>query len=295
MVDARSDRSRALEALLADLPSPGAIDRRVEESADVMRRLRSLGYLDSAAPAKERYTAEDDPKRLAHIDSAIHEGVDLYQRQRPREAIAIYRDVIAQRPEMELAYRYLAFLHWSLGEVTDAIDTLNRAREAGISSPTVEGQLGIYLAESGSADEAVPLLEALVSVDRPELDPLNALGIAYARRGEADLALENMGAVHLQRDDLDAAGAAFERAVALAPRSSRAHAGLGVVQLRSGDRQAALDSWTQAVSLDPANFDALFNLATELVNAGDLTAARPYLEQFVRTAGSSAAGRRNIH
>ena len=277
-----------------------------------MRRLRSLGYLDSAAPAKERYTAEDDPKRLAHIDSAIHEGVDLYQRQRPREAIAIYRDVIAQRPEMELAYRYLAFLHWSLGEVTDAIDTLNRAREAGISSPTVEGQLGIYLAESGSADEAVPLLEALVSVDRPELDPLNALGNAYARRGEADLALEtfervlaldadsgmaleNMGAVHLQRDDLDAAGAAFERAVALAPRSSRAHAGLGVVQLRSGDRQAALDSWTQAVSLDPANFDALFNLATELVNAGDLTAARPYLEQFVRTAGSSAAGRRNIH
>ena len=77
---------------------------------------------------------------------------------------------------------------------------------------------------------------------------------------------------------------AFERAVALAPRSSRAHAGLGVVQLRSGDRSAALGSWTRAVELDPANFDALFNLATELVNVGDLVAARPYLQQFVRTA-----------
>ena len=301
LVAARADRSRALEALLDDLPSPGAIDRRVEETAEVMQRLASLGYFRPARTAKETYTADDDPKRLAHLDSAIHEGVDLYQRQRPREAIAIYRDVIAQRPDMELGYRHLAFLHWEIGEVTNAIATLNQAREAGVASPSVEGQLGIYLAESGSAEEAIPLLEALVSMERPELDPLNALGIAYARRGDAvraletfdrvlaldpdsGMAFENMGAVHLQRDDLDAAGAAFERAVALAPRSSRAHAGLGVVQLQSGDRQAALGSWTRAVDLDPANYDALFNLATELVNAGDLTAARPYLEQFVRTA-----------
>ena len=98
------------------------------------------------------------------------------------------------------------------------------------------------------------------------------------------MALENIGAVHLQRGDPAAAGEAFERAVALAPLSSRAHAGLGVVQLRSGDRAAAVASWTRAVELDSANFDALFNLATELVNGGDLPAARPYLEQFVRTA-----------
>ena len=83
---------------------------------------------------------------------------------------------------------------------------------------------------------------------------------------------------------LGGAAEAFERAVELAPSSSRAHAGLGVVQLREGDRQAAVASWTRAVELDPTNFDALFNLATELVNAGDLAAARPYLEQFVRTA-----------
>ena len=304
LVATRPDRSRALGALLADLPSPLAIDRRVEETAEAMRRLRSLGYLGGSGPAKARYTADDDPKRLAHIDSAIHEGVDLYQRGRSREAIAVYRDVIAQRPDMELAYRHLAFLHWSLGDVADAIGTLNRARQAGIASPSVESQLGIYLAESGSADEAIPLLEALVAVDRPDLDQLNALGIAYARRGQTDqavetferglaldpdsgMALENMGAVLLQRGDLEAARVAFERAVTLASRSSRAHAGLGVVQLQSGDRPAALRSWTRAVALDPANFDALFNLATELLNAGDLLAARPYLEQFVRTAGMS--------
>ena len=294
-------RARALAALLEDLPASDPFDRRVAETAAVVERLQSLGYLRGSAPAKESYSEEDDPKRLAHVDEAIHRGVDLFQRGRAREAMDVYREVIAERPALELAHRHLAFLHWSLGEVDEAIAVLTRARDAGSASPAAAGQLGIYLAESGRADEAVPLLEALVAGERPPLDPLNALGIAYARRGDADralrtfervlaldpdsaMALENMGTVHVQRGDREAAAEAFERAVTLAPRSSRAHAGLGVVLLQDGDRQAAVASWTRAVELDPANFDALFNLATELVNAGDPAAARPYLERFVRTA-----------
>ena len=301
LVPGRAGRVRELAALLEDLPASDPLDRRIAETAEVAERLRSLGYLRGAAPPRESYSADDDPKRLVHLDEAIHRGVDLFQRGRAREAVEVYRGVIAERPELELAHRHLAFLHWSQGEVDEAIAVLTSARDAGIASPSAAGQLGIYLAESDRADEAVPLLEALVAGERPALDPLNALGIAYARRGDAEralrtfervieldpdsaMALENIGTVHVQRGDRTAAAAAFERAVALAPRSSRAHAGLGVVQLRGGDREAAVASWTRAVELDPANFDALFNLATELVNAGDPAAARPYLERFVRTA-----------
>ena len=301
LIVGRAGLAQELAALLEELPASDPLDRRIAETAEVAARLQSLGYLRGSAPSKESYSAADDPKSLAHLDEAIHRGVDLFQRGRTREAIEVYRGVLAERPELELAHRHLAFLHWSLGQVDEAIATLTRARDAGIASPAAAGQLGIYLAESGRADQAVPLLEALVAGERPALDPLNALGIAYARRGDADralqtfarvleldpdsaMALENLGAVHVQRGDSSAAAEAFERAVELAPRSSRAHAGLGVVQLRGGDRAAAVASWTRAVELDPANFDALFNLATELVNAGDLAAARPYLEQFVRTA-----------
>ena len=297
----RAGRARALATLLGDLPASDPLARRIAETAETAERLRSLGYIRGSAPAKESYSAADDPKRLAHLDDAIHRGVDLFQRGRTREAIETYRGVIAERPELELAHRHLAFLHWSLGDAGEAIATLTRARDAGVASPAAAGQLGIYLAESGRADEAVPLLETLAAGERPALDPLNALGIAYARRGDADralttfervlaldpdsaMALENIGAVHVQRGDRAAAARAFERAVALAPRSSRAHAGLGVVRLQEGDRPAAVASWTRAVELDPDNFDALFNLATELVNGGELDAARPYLERFVRTA-----------
>ena len=204
LVAGRAGRVRELEALLADLPASDPLERRIAETAAVVERLRSVGYEGGSAPARDIHTQDDDPKRLAHLDDAIHRGVDLYQRGRPREAIEVYREIIAERPDLELAHRRLAHLHWSLGEAEEAVGTLRRARDAGIASPSAAGQLGMYLAESGAADEAVPLLEALVAGEgRPDLDPLTALGIAYARRGDAERAL-----------------ATFERVLALDPDSA---------------------------------------------------------------------------
>ena len=55
------------------------------------------GYEGGSAPARDIHTRDDDPKRLAHLDDAIHRGVDLYQRGRPREAIEVYREIVAER------------------------------------------------------------------------------------------------------------------------------------------------------------------------------------------------------
>jgi len=38
------------------------------------------------------------------------------------------------------------------------------------------------------------------------------------------------------------------------------------------------------VQLDPRNYDALYNVGNALARDGALDAARPYLEQFLRTA-----------
>ena len=295
-----ADRRQALEARFRAFEASSSGDRRTE-TADAIRRLRSLGYVSGSAPRRTSFAKEDDPKRLVHLDRAIHEGIDLYQRRRPREAIAVYRGILSERPDTELAHRHLAFLYWALGEIQPAIKTLRAAVRRGIDSRAIQTQLGIYLAESGSASETIPLLQDVATGDQPELDALNALGIAYARARDQEraletfehileldpensMALENIGSVRVQVGDMAAAREAFERAVALAPGSARAHSGLGVVQLQSGDSAGAIASWRRAVELDATDYDALFNLATELVNVGELTAARPYLEQFVRTA-----------
>ena len=83
---------------------------------------------------------------------------------------------------------------------------------------------------------------------------------------------------------MEAARAAFIRAIENDPRSSRGHAGLGVVAQQQGRVEEAVVQWRKAVELDPRNFDALFNLATELATAGRVAEARPYMTQFIQNA-----------
>jgi len=294
------DRDKTLAEALRDFGAalPGT---RAREDPQAAARLRSLGYVGGSAPVKATYTAADDPKTLLPLDQAIHRGVEFYVGHRPAEAIRLYKDMIAKRPEMALAYRHLAFVQWESGAVPAAIVTLRTAMTAGAAQPDVVSQLGTYLAEAGNAAEAISLLEPAAAGDAPDIDALNGLGIAYARAGRADearriferilgldaesvMAVENLGALDLARNDLAGALQHFERAVALDPQSSQAHAGVGVVALKRGDRAKAIASWKKAVELDATNYDALYNLATTLARDGRMAEARPYLERFVRTA-----------
>ena len=278
-------------------PLPGA---QRYEHADVRRRLESLGYVGSSAPRRTRFTEEDDPKRLIALDRMMLEGLEHYSRGRHAEAVSTLRAVIAQRPDMPLAYRQLAFIQWELGDAAGAIATLRDGLAKAGRDLDSEVRLGTYLTESGALAEGLPMLERATAADSGNADALNALGIAYARAGRTADALktferviatdprnvhahENIGTVHLG-GDMRAAAAAFTRALELSASSSRAHAGLGVVALDAGRRDEAIARWRLAVELDPRNFDALFNLATELLNAGRAAEARPYLETFVRTA-----------
>jgi tetratricopeptide (TPR) repeat protein len=297
-VDPERDRALAarVRAFAASLPGP-----RRNEDPDAAARLRALGYAGGNQPAKSRYTDADDPKTLLPLDQAIHRGVSLYSERRFAEAARVYQDIIRRRPDMALAYRHLAFVAWETGNVAEAVGTLRRAIAAGIAHSDVTTQLGTYLAESGNPAEAIRLLQPVLAAADPDPDALNGLGIALARGGRSvdarkvferllaidphsGMALENLGALDLERGDLAGARERFERAVALDPTSSHGHAGLGMVAMRRGDRQAATEAWKRAVSLDPTNYDALYNLATTVARDDGVDAARPYLEQFVRSA-----------
>ncbi|HMJ81658.1 MAG TPA: sulfatase-like hydrolase/transferase [Vicinamibacterales bacterium] len=294
-------RQQRLAARLGEFRAalPGAA---APEDSEAARRLRALGYVSGGATPKARYTEADDPKRLVDVDQKMHEAVAADEEGRTADAIALYRDVLARRPEMMAASRHLAFDYWRSGRTPAAIDTLRVAIERG-ATPGAEIQLGTYLVEVGRGQEALRLLEKAAQAE-PTLDALNALGIAYGRAGRAKDALaafdrglkidpenpmlhENIGAVHLDAGQLAAARDEFERAIRANPASAQGHAGLATVAFKSGDRDTALASWKRAVDLDPTNWDALYNLGVQLMRVGRMTEARPYLERFVRTAPAS--------
>ena len=291
------DRTLAASLAAFKAPAPG---QRVAESPDAAARLRSLGYLSGSVPPKSRYTTEDDPKRLVELDRTIHDAVAAFGAGRSADAVRLYQSVIERRPDMAIAYRHLAFVEARRGNVVAAIEVLQQAIAKGVTDVRLLEQLGETLVDAGRLEQGIQLLEPLVR--QPNVDPeaLNALGIAYAtarRHGDArrvfervltvdprsPVPLENLGMLALERGDLATARTRFEEAIAVDPRSSRAYAGVGLVALRQGSRAAAIEAWTRAVQLEPGNLDALYNLAVTLARE-DRAAARPYLEQFLKTA-----------
>jgi len=290
----------ALQATLKGL-APTLPGQRAMEDAEAAGRLRGLGYVSGQAPIKTKYTDADDPKRLIELDQSIHRALDAVSAGRLVEAEDIYRQVIDRRPDMAIAYRHLALIEWQAGNADAAIAVLRRGLAKGVTDSRAVAQLGEYLSDSGHVADAIGVLEPLGRNPSADADTLNALGIALARARRNDDArrvfdrlrellpgssapLENLGVLALERGDVRGAKTAFERAIVIDAGSSRAYAGLGAVALQTGDRPAAHVAWSKAVALDATNFDALFSLGTSLARDGRLDAARPYLEQFRRTA-----------
>ena len=215
------ERDRALAAALSGF-GPALPGRRAAEDPDTAARLRALGYVSGSAPAKVKYTEADDPKRLIDLDGAIHRALEAFDAGRLEEAARIYRQVIERRPDMEIAYRHLAFIEYQRGDITQAIDVLRGAVASGVTDARVQVQLGEYLSDAGQVAEGIRILEPLAEDPAVSADALNALGIAYARTARtAD------------------ARRAFERLIEVMPGSSGPLENLGVLALGQGDAAGA--------------------------------------------------------
>jgi len=298
-------RPDLMETMRQGLARFRAADRgpqRSEESAETRERLRSLGYLSSAAPpVRKRYTADDDPKRLIALDAQIQDVIGRYASGDLPGALALSRDVVRRRPDMPLSLVHLAFLERETGDLGEAVRAARQALALNPDDTDVVGLLAAYLNEAGQPRETLRLVEPYVERKDPDLDVLVARGVALAAIGRTPealsafervraidpsnvMALVNIGTVHLMAGDLDRAQQAFEASLDLDPGTARAHNSLGVVAARRGRMDEAAAHWRSAVELDPQDYQTLFNLGTLLLRQGHLEEARSCLERYVKAA-----------
>jgi arylsulfatase A-like enzyme/Tfp pilus assembly protein PilF len=280
------------------------------ESPETLERLRALGYVAAAQPLppKQRYTEEDDPKRLIDLEVKTNQMLELHRAGRVDDAIALGREVVARRPDMDLACLQLAYLERSRGDLRAAIAWAQRAVELRPADAESAALLAVYLTEAGRARDAAAFLEPWLAREDSDLDVLNALGMALAassRPREALAVLEraraahptntqalvNIGTVLLMGGDLAGARRAFEAALDLDPGVARAHNSLGVIAAREGRLPEAVERWKRAVALNPEDYQTLFNLGMQLWEAGRREEARPYLEAYLRTAPKALEAR----
>ena len=309
LADRERDRVQVMTNMLRgfDVAPP---NRPGQESAAAREALRSLGYVTGSAPARDRYTEEDDPKRLVEVDRDLHRASEAFQAGRTDEGIRLLESAIARRPDTADAYITLAYQHWEHGEPRRAIETLEKGLRSGAPDRDLRVRLGVYLAESGADPRrAIALLEGMPDDD---VEALNSLGIAYGaaeRYEDANrafnrvlgldatnaLALQNLASMTLRqaigmRDERAAmvkvqeAEAYARRALETDPTLAGVHTIMGVILSGSGRKSEAIDSWKRAVALSPTEFNALYNLWVELAAAGRRAEAAQYGQQFLATA-----------
>lgn len=274
LVATQGSRAQVLFGVLRQFNTapPG---RARAETTETLERLRSLGYIGGGSVVvKEKYTEDDDPKRLIELEQMLQRATEAFRQGRADEAIGLYRTVIARRPDTEDAYRKLALVYWRTERPQEAVATLEAALRAGVTQAEVRIRLAQYLAQSGQPVKAIALMEHDANDDP---DALIALGNAYSladRHADASrtfarllaldpnnaLAHQNIGIAQLQARDLPNAEGSLRRAIELDPRLAGAYTALGVLLANTGRQTEAITCWQRALQLDPSDANARYNL-----------------------------------
>ena len=301
LVNANREDLSELQHLLTGMRAEDRGVARASETAETRERLRSLGYVTTAAAPKTQYTDRDDPKRLVGLDREIEEVVSMYQRGDLSNAIARGEQVVRERPDMPLSLVHLAFLYNEAGNHRGAADAAMRALALNPADQDTVALVGAYLTEAGRAKDAVTELAQYIKNSTPDVDVLIAYGVALATIGRSPealavferarsldtanaLPLVNIATVHMMSGDKTRAAQAFEAALQVDPAAARAHNGLGVIAAERGDNASAIAHWERAVALDPKNYETLYNLGDLLVRLGRPSEARPYWKKYTETA-----------
>jgi tetratricopeptide (TPR) repeat protein len=306
---ARPAEVERLRGLLSGFrTSERAVQKRPEE-ASTLERLRALGYVAASQPAagRERYTVEDDPKRLIDVDARASEILRLYHAGDLEGALALSRENIRRRPDMPLAYLHEAQLLQARGDLSGAVEAARKAVALRPADEESVALLAVYLTQAGRPREAVDLLEPYAKASKPDLDLLTARGMGLAALGRREEALAtfararntdpsnpmvfvNIGTVHLMAGEMEPARESFESALRIDAGLARAHNSLGVIAARQGRVGEAIERWKRAASLDPEDYQTLFNLGSVLRQQGRVAEARPYLEAYLRQAPLALEG-----
>ena len=279
-----------------------AAGARVQEDESALERLRALGYVaGGAASGKQRFTEEDDPKNLVALDARLEDVITLYRSGQVEAAIAACEETLRRRPDMPQAYLQLAYMERSRGRLDSAVAASRQAVGLRPLDAETVSLHAVYLTEAGRPREALRLLEPHARAARPDIDVLNALGMAQARAGAARRGPRHLraGAGALpherhgpgqRRDRLPDGGRPGARAAGLrgGPRARRPRGARPQRPRRDRRRQGrtaeAIARWQRAAALDPRDYQTLFNLGTTLRDAGRTEEARPYLQAYLRLA-----------
>ncbi len=157
--------------------------------------------------------------------------------------------------------------------------------------------LGLVYMKAGRVEEAIEKLERCLELDNQANQPMINLGAIYFGMGNLEKAQElnemaisaqpdhsaqahaNLGLIWQQRNEMDKAIAAYDKAIQYDPKLATAWMNLTSVLTMKGEDVRALKSAQKATELEPDNALAQNNLAVALFFSGDYAKAKKHIDK----------------
>jgi tetratricopeptide (TPR) repeat protein len=151
------------------------------------------------------------------VAQQLKQALALHQQGDTSGAEALYRNVLAAKPDCALAQHFLGVIHYQRQDLAVALPLLEQSVAASPDEPEFRNNLGL----------------ALAAADR-EADAIAAYRAALALKPNHALAWNNLGLALQSVNDVHGALDAFRRAVELEPDFAHAHWNLSLALLLDG-------------------------------------------------------------
>ncbi|MFT7695637.1 MAG: tetratricopeptide (TPR) repeat protein [Candidatus Latescibacterota bacterium] len=265
---------------------------------------RKQGRTDAALRVLENLAVTTREKHPV-IQSRL--GGLYYAEGRVKDAVAAYQRAVEIDPNYALAHSNLGTVLRSLGRIEEAEQAHRRAIELQVDNSLFHEELGRLLVRANKREAAIEALAKAAELDSVNFNLYLTLGQLYLEGNQPDKALSThrfimrhtwptaraddyagIGANLHALGQMDAALAAYRRAMALDPNNTPTHTNLGWLLYVQGKYREAIGHYLIALEHQP-NATAQFNMGLAHMALGDFAAARQVYAQGIERFGAEEA------
>ena len=231
--------------------------------AETRERLAALGYVGTGAVAAPGPGGRDPKDGIGLVTRLGRNGMTI-ARTEPQKAIRELTALLAEDPGMLVVLRTRAVAYAAAGRPEDAVRDLRELEKRGALSAEDAVVLGDNLRLAGRERQASEVLEKTIRENPTFAQPLLSLA-----------------AVHVQRHEVAAAAAAYEKVLAIEPDNVEAQRGRGDVALIQGDLAEAERRYARILELEESDAGALAKLGVVRMRTGRPDEAIALLQKAV--------------
>jgi choline-sulfatase len=300
---------KILEKLIVDTGRNAPKTEAADLDQETIRRLATLGYVGSGAPAKAAPSGAKlaDPKDKIAIFEAVSKSSELTFREKFAEAATLLEDVLKNDPEVVQARLVLSNAYIKLKRPSDAKTQLDAVLKQDANHVQALILMASILRDESRYEDMISLCQKALSVDPNSTQALSLLGNAYMDHKEYAKALPPLQKAAEIQSKLtqyqQSLAACFiflkqyadaERILNIIgrdyPKFPLVHFHLGLVADEQGDLIQAEAGYRKEIEFYPQSVPARFNLGKLLLKKGNFDGYMAEMNEVVKLAPDMAEG-----